>query len=552
MRVWSLRNAAFPVCAFDGNASASLSSFYPQNICLGDILKNSGYENWFIQGADLRFAGKDTFLLSHGFAPAHMYGSEELKSRVADPGYRNNWGFYDDTVMDEVFEKYEELSRQQKRFALFTLTVDTHHPDGFISRSCQRKSYSYDGKPNQSFSAVACSQEHVARLIARIKASPWFKNTIIVVSSDHLAMNNTAHQYLIKQPRRDLFMVIRGDEPQAEVLDGKRSTLDNGATVLDILGGDKAIGLGRSGLSSTSLSAQFDDMAQKVTAWKADIIQLWNFPSKMDTFTVDQQKNTFSFSGSTFKLPILFRVGEDRVEPLPEGEYSAPLRYQLADFTSSDKFVWVDRCFKMGRLWQPDLALSTDLCVAMGQMGAKPMVTRIDKPQWKGKAQFPKAEVSAATYQLNEQQIRVEDNAIRYNADSFLLTVPGAPTGVKGFTGISRPESWGRWSNANLAPEVNIEYVDPLPARFDLVITARAYGPNAHRPIPVRVGDEEQKLNLGDEFSTTTLHFSNPNGSHNLVIAPPEPQLSNDGNITGQDPRKLGIGMVEIKIIPQP
>lgn len=535
---------------FDGNASASLSSFYPQNICLGDILKNSGYENWFIQGADLRFAGKDTFLLSHGFSPAHMYGSEELKSRVADPGYRNNWGFYDDTVMDEVFEKYEELSRQQKRFALFTLTVDTHHPDGFISRSCQRKSYSYDGKPNQSFSAVACSQEHVARLIARIKASPWFKNTIIVVSSDHLAMNNTAHQYLIKQPRRDLFMVIRGDEPQAEVLDGKRSTLDNGATVLDILGGDKAIGLGRSGLSSTSLSAQFEDMAQKVTAWKADIIQQWNFPSKMDVFTIDQPKNTFSFSGSTFKLPILFRVGQDRVEPLPEGEYSAPLRYQLADFTASDKFVWVDRCFKMGRLWQPDLALSTDLCVAMGQMGAKPTVTRIDKPQWKGKAQFPKVEVSAATYQLNEQQIRVEDNAIRYNADRFLLTVPGAPDSVKRFTGISRPESWGRWSNANLAPEVNIEYVEPLPSRFDVQITARAFGPNAHRLIPVRVGNEEQMLNLGDDFSTTTLHFSNPNGSHNLIIAPPEPQLSNVGNITGQDPRKLGIGMVEIKIIP--
>ncbi|MGK3113841.1 phosphatidylglycerol--membrane-oligosaccharide glycerophosphotransferase [Candidatus Pantoea formicae] len=537
---------------FDGNASASLSSFYPQNICLGDILKNSGYENWFIQGADLRFAGKDTFLLSHGFSPTHMYGSQELQSRVADPSYRNNWGYYDDTVMDEVFEKYEELSRQQKRFALFTLTVDTHHPDGFISRSCQRKSYSYDGKPNQSFSAVACSQEHVARLIERIKASPWFKNTIIVVSSDHLAMNNTAHQYLIKQPRRDLFMVIRGDQPQAEVLEGKRSTLDNGATVLDILGGDNAIGLGRSGLSSNSLSTQFADMAQKVTAWKADIIQLWNFPKKLDAFTIDQQKNTFNFSGSTFKLPILFRINKDHVEPLPEGEYSAPLRYQLADFTASDKFVWVDRCFKMGRLWQPDLALSTDLCLAMGQMGAKPSVTRIDKPLWKGKANFPQSEVSAATYQLNEQQIRVEDNAIRYKADSFLLTVPGAPESVKSFKGISRPESWGRWSNANLAPEVNIEYVDPLPARFDVVITARAFGPNAHRPIPVRVGDEEQMLNLGDDFSTTTLHFSNPQGSHNLTIAPPEPLLSNEGNITGQDPRKLGIGMVDIRIIPQP
>ena len=537
---------------FDGNASASLSSFYPQSVCLGDILKNSGYENWFIQGADLRFAGKDTFLLSHGFDAANMYGSQELKSRVADPGYRNNWGFYDDTVMDEVFEKYEELSRQQKRFALFTLTVDTHHPDGFISRSCQRKSYSYDGKPNQSFSAVACSQEHVARLIERIKASPWFKNTVIVVSSDHLAMNNTAHQYLVKQPRRDLFMVIRGDQPQAEVLDGKRSTLDNGATVLDVLGGDHAIGLGRSGLSSASLSSQFDDMAKKVTAWKADIIQLWNFPSRMDAFTIDQQKSTFSFSGATFKLPILFRLSDKQVEPLPEGEYAAPLRFQLADFAPDDKFVWVDRCFKMGRLWQPSLALSGDLCLSMGQTGGQPVVTHIDKPVWKGQVQFPKATVSAATYQLNEQQMRIEDNAIRYQADSFLLAVPGAPVSVKRFSGISRPESWGRWSNANLAPEVNIEYVDALPARFDMVITARAWGPNAHRPIPVRVGDEEQHLNLSETFSTTTLHFTNPGGSHNLIIAPPEPQLSNVGNITGQDPRKLGIGMVDIKIIPRP
>lgn len=518
---------------FDGNASAALSSFYPQNVCLGDILKNSGYENWFIQGADLRFAGKDVFLKSHGFSPDNMYGSQELKNRVADPAYRNNWGYYDDTVMNEVFKKYEELSRQQKRFALFTLTVDTHHPDGFISRSCQRKSYSYDGKPNQSFSAVACSQEHVARLIERIKASPWFKNTVIVVTSDHLAMNNTAHPYLIKQPRHDLFMVIRGDHPQASVIDSKRSTLDNGATLLDILGGDKAIGLGRSSLSSISLSAQFDDLKKKVMSWKPDIIQLWNFPKNMDKFTVDTAKNIFSFSGTTFKLPILFRVTDKHVEPLPEGEYSAPLRYQLADFISTDKFVWVDRCFKMARMWKPELALSTDYCLAMGQMGGLPTVTLIDKPQWKSKVQFPNSSASDSQYQRNLAQIRVLDNDIRYHADRFLFNVPGAPDNVKSFSGISRPESWGRWSNANLAPEVNIEYVDALPTKFDLVITARAFGPNVHRAIPVRVGDQQQLLTLGEKFSTTTLHFENSNGSHNLIIAPPEPQLSNIGNIIG-------------------
>lgn len=85
---------------FEGNASASVSSFFPQNICLGDILKNSGYENYFVQGANLRFAGKDVFLKSHGFD--YLYGAEELKTTVADPAYRNDWGFYDDTVLDET------------------------------------------------------------------------------------------------------------------------------------------------------------------------------------------------------------------------------------------------------------------------------------------------------------------------------------------------------------------------------------------------------------------------------------------------------------------
>lgn len=74
---------------FEGNASASVSSFFPQNICLGDILKNSGYQNYFVQGANLRFAGKDVFLKSHGFD--HLYGAEELKTVVADPSYRNDW-----------------------------------------------------------------------------------------------------------------------------------------------------------------------------------------------------------------------------------------------------------------------------------------------------------------------------------------------------------------------------------------------------------------------------------------------------------------------------
>jgi phosphoglycerol transferase len=83
---------------------------------------------------------------------------------------------------------------------------------------------------------VACSQEHIAALVEKIKASPYFKNTVIVVSSDHLAMKNSAWDALNKQDRTNLFFVLRGDQPQQEVIATKRNSMDNGATVLDILG----------------------------------------------------------------------------------------------------------------------------------------------------------------------------------------------------------------------------------------------------------------------------------------------------------------------------
>lgn len=533
---------------FEGNSSSSMSSFFPKNVCLGDILKTSGYENYFMQGADLRFAGKDVFLQSHGFD--YMFGAQELKGIVADPTYRNNWGFYDDTVLDEVYQKYMELSKANKRFSLFTLTVDTHHPDGFISKTCHRRSYTFDGKVNQSFSAVACSQEHVAALIEKIKASPYFKNTVIVVSSDHLAMNNTAWKYLNKQERDNLFFIIRGDKPEQKLIPVKRSTLDNGATVLDILGGDNYIGLGRSSLSSESLSTVFMNIKEKILEWKPDVIDLWHFPKSISEYVIDREKNTFSFSGAHFKMPLLLRITDDKIEPLPESEYSAPLRYQLADFSVKDKFIWVDRCFKMARLWEPGLALSTGLCVSQGQLGGRPRVRLVEAQLDKQPVKFSQQPLDKDRFNQNVAQLKVDENAIRYQADSFIFSVPGAPQNVRQFSGISRPEAWGRWSNANLAPAVKIEYAEPLPEKFDLIITAKAFGPNVGKAVPVKVGNQQQTLSLGEELSTTTLHFENPQRSATLEIVPPQPQLSNEGNILGHEPRRLGIGMENIKVVP--
>lgn len=71
-------------------------------------------------------------------------------------------------------------------------------------------------------------------------------------------------------------------------------------------------------------------------------------------------------------------------------------------------------------------------------------------------------------YKGNVDTLKIVDNDIRYKADSFVFNVAGAPEEVKQFSGISRPESWGRWSNAQLGSDVKIEYKEPLPEKFDL------------------------------------------------------------------------------------
>lgn len=93
-------------------------------------------------------------------------------------------------------------------------------------------------------------------------------------------MNNTAWKYLNKQDRNNLFFVLRGDKPQQDTLAVKRNTMDNGATVLDILGGDNFIGLGRSSLSSESVSEVFLNIKEKIAGLEARYYSPVEFPQR--------------------------------------------------------------------------------------------------------------------------------------------------------------------------------------------------------------------------------------------------------------------------------
>ncbi|NEL42191.1 MAG: phosphoglycerol transferase I, partial [Xanthomonas perforans] len=55
----------------DENSMGRMGLFLPEARCLGDYLKDQGYRNHYVGGADASFAGKGSFLSSHGFDVVH-------------------------------------------------------------------------------------------------------------------------------------------------------------------------------------------------------------------------------------------------------------------------------------------------------------------------------------------------------------------------------------------------------------------------------------------------------------------------------------------------
>lgn len=540
----------FPFSMALGNI---VNNFYPDAICLGDILKRSGYTNYFYQGADLHFSDKDVFLKAHGFD--YIYGSQQLQAR-AEPDYRNNWGLYDDTVLDAAWEKFVELSKKNERFSLFTLTVDTHPPTGFISKNCQRKTYYKNGKNISSLAAISCSQEIISRFIRRIRASRWGSKTIVVLSSDHLSMVNDA-TYLLPadiNKRQDLFALFRGAETSRHVLTAKRNTLDNGATVLDALGGPRQIGLGRSSLSDVSLSEKLTSFAHKIEQWQSSIVALWKVPTLVDDYKVDPSNEQFTLQGKKYPFPFMLRIDDMRhIYPITKN-YSE-LRFDYLVMDIGDRFVWVDRCYVLS--WLDDrkasFARSPEWCIARGNKGGKTEVRLLGTSTLNEAFWVPKAELDEDKDRQLTLTLRGE-SSMRYDSPFIRFNLTGHPDYVADIDGLSWVEGWGRWSNEKVAPDITIKYTKPLPAHFRLRLVAKAYEHNIGKPVSIRVGNEVRTVTLGAELSSREVVFENSTGADVITITPPHPQIdTQEGNWrpTDNSGRLIGVGLAELEVIAQ-
>jgi len=342
------------------NSMSGMDTYLRSVTCIGDLLDTEGYYLSYYGGADLDFAGKGKFYYSHKFN--EVKGREELLPELENAGYRNSWGLFDDSLLDLAYERFSELSESQDRFALFLLTMDTHHPKGFSSDSC--KGIEFNNNENSILTAAACSDNLIAGFIEKIRQSEYSNKTVLVLASDHLAMQNTAADLLKKSERKNLFLINTPDSGGAVKIDRPGLTIDICTTVLPFIGYTGDIGLGRDILKSDPKYHAV--ILNKLDDFRPDIIQFWDFPRIKESLKIDMNHNRVFIDNRGFNVPLLIELN-DRLETTLKFKFDPPEMVEsylhISNMEANKSFILIDKCEKLNHIFNS----TSGLCLLGGK-----------------------------------------------------------------------------------------------------------------------------------------------------------------------------------------
>lgn len=157
------------------------TDFFPGIYALGDILEDQGYNQEYLIGSDAIFGGREFYFKKHG-----NYKIFDLKSAYKDSkipaDYKEFWGYEDEKLFAFAKEEVTALAKEDKPFNFTMLTVDTHHPYGYKCHKCEDQ---YDERLSN---IIACNCKQVGEFVEWIQQQPFYENTTIVITGDHLSM----------------------------------------------------------------------------------------------------------------------------------------------------------------------------------------------------------------------------------------------------------------------------------------------------------------------------------------------------------------------------
>ena len=195
--------------------------------CLADVLSEAGYQQYYLGGAKMEFAGKGAFLKAHGYD--HVWGMEYWREQGRH-SEQNVWGLSDSDLFDEAVQVIQQAA-QDPPYNLTLLTLGTHIP-GYVYPGCESIDFG-----DRFLDAIACTDLLVGRFIEQLDRQQLLENTLVVIVADHGVFPNSKMRALFGDLVDDKRLVgITNHQPANP--DTPISSYDLAPTILEWLGVD--------------------------------------------------------------------------------------------------------------------------------------------------------------------------------------------------------------------------------------------------------------------------------------------------------------------------
>ena len=226
------QSSGLPLKVFvEGNSMSEEKTFFPGVTCIGDILSSQGYNQELLIGSDAVFGGRKLFYSIHGNYTFHDYIYAK-NNNVIPKDYMVFWGYEDTKLFENAKKDLLELSKGDQPFNLTMLTVDTHHPEGYVCDRCEDKF-----GDNQYANVIACSSKQVTEFVDWIKEQDFYKDTVVVICGDHATMNGEFCKDVDGSYVRRTYMTILNSDIVKKRRDSiEYSTMDMFPTTLAAIG----------------------------------------------------------------------------------------------------------------------------------------------------------------------------------------------------------------------------------------------------------------------------------------------------------------------------
>lgn len=194
-------------------------SYYSSNkiTSLANLLDGEGYISSFYHGGYNGTMGFDSYAGLAGFD--HYYGKNEYNN---NDDYDGHWGIWDEPFLQYAADRMD-ATPQPFFSAIFTL--NTHHP--FLIPEQYRDIFNKHRQP--FLNCVEYEDYALRRFFERIRTSPWYDNTLFVITADHTAINIEGAQSSLMEDYRIPIVFYR---PKDGKLKGKSDMI---ASQIDIL-----------------------------------------------------------------------------------------------------------------------------------------------------------------------------------------------------------------------------------------------------------------------------------------------------------------------------